>query len=69
MSATKCLVPFIDNGGQRSFIERRKKSNMLHMWDRRSITDRRKNIDRREVLNQKRPGGLERRVVFLKRYL
>jgi hypothetical protein len=66
MSATNCLVPFIDNGGQRSFIERRKKSNILHMWDRRSIADRRKNVDRREVLNHMRPGGPERRVVFLK---
>jgi hypothetical protein len=66
MSGTECLVPFIDNGGQRSFIERRKKSNILYLKDRRSHKDRRKLIDRRGVLNQKRRCGPERRVIFLK---
>lgn len=64
MGGTKCLVPFIDNGGQRSFVERRNKSNILHLWDRRSNTERRRIIDRREVLNQKRHRGSEHRVVF-----
>jgi hypothetical protein len=64
MSGTKCLVPFIDNGGQRAFVERRKKSNIVFLWDRRSYTERRQIIDRRETLNQKRPCGSERRVVF-----
>jgi hypothetical protein len=66
MSGTRCLVPFIDNGGQRAFVERRKKSNILFLWDRRSNTERRKIIDRRETLNQKRHCGPERRVVFRK---
>lgn len=66
MSGTKCLVPLIDNGGQREFVERRKKSNILFLWDRRSNTDRRRIIDRRQALNQKRRCGPERRVVFRK---
>jgi hypothetical protein len=66
MGATNCLVPFVDNGGQRCFVERRNKLNILSLWDRRSNTDRRKIIDRREALNQKRHTGSERRVVFQK---
>jgi hypothetical protein len=66
MGATTCLVPFIDNGGQRCFVERRNKLNILSLWDRRSNTNRRKIIDRREALNQKRHTGPERRVVFQK---
>lgn len=66
MSGTKCLVPFIDNGGQRAFVERRKKSNIFYLNDRRSYKDRRKVVDRREVLNRERRCGPERRVVFLK---
>jgi hypothetical protein len=64
MSGTDCLVPFIDNGGQRAFIERRKKSNIHYLWDRRSNKDRRQIIDRREILNQGRRSGTERRIVF-----
>jgi hypothetical protein len=64
MNGTTCLVPLIDNGGQRSFVERRKKSNIYYLWDRRSPADRRKIIDRRETLNQNRPSGPERRIVF-----
>ena len=66
MSGTNCLVPFIDNGGQRSFVERRKKSNIYYLWERRSNKDRRKIIDRREILNQRRHNGQERRVAFQK---
>ena len=66
MDGTTCLVPFIDNGGQRAFVERRKKSNIVCLWDRRSHTERRQIIDRREALNQERHYGSERRVVFRK---
>jgi hypothetical protein len=66
MSGTTFLVPFIDNGGQRSFVERRKKSNIYYLWERRSNKDRRKIIDRREILNQRRHNGQERRVAFQK---
>ena len=64
MSATECLVPFIDNGGQRSFVERRSKTNIQHLRDRRSHRDRRRIIDRRLIRNQKRQHGPERRGVF-----
>ncbi|CAB1064957.1 hypothetical protein D1BOALGB6SA_9754 [Olavius sp. associated proteobacterium Delta 1] len=64
MGGTNGLVPFIDNGGQRAFVERRKDSKILYLWDRRSHADRRKIIDRREALNQKRYNRPERRVVF-----
>jgi hypothetical protein len=64
MSGTDGLVPFIDNGGQRAFIERRKKSAILFLWERRSKKDRRQISDRRETLNQRRLHGPERRAVF-----
>ena len=64
MSGTECLVPFIDNGGQRAFIERRKETKIIFLWDRRSNRERRKIIDRREALNQERQSGPERRGVF-----
>jgi hypothetical protein len=66
MSGTDCLVPFIDNGGQRSLVERRKKTNIYYLWERRSNKDRRRIIDRREIFNQKRYSAAERRVVFQK---
>ena len=64
MSATECLVAFVDNGGQRSFVERRNKTNILYLRDRRSNRDRRRIIDRRVIHNQKRHDGPERRGVF-----
>ena len=64
MSATECLVPFVDNGGQRSFVERRNKTNIRYLRDRRSHRDRRRIIDRRLIHNQKRHNGPERRGVF-----
>jgi len=66
MSGTKNLVPFIDNGGKRSHVERRKNPNVYFLQDRRSINERRKQIDRRKVLNQRREDGPERRAVLLK---
>lgn len=66
MSGTTCLVPFIDNGGQRSFVERRKQSNIYYLRDRRSRKDRRTTVDRREAPNQERRHGPERRAVFQK---
>jgi hypothetical protein len=64
MSATECLEPFIDNGGQRSFVERREKTNIRYLRDRRSHKERRKIIDRRMTHNQKRQHGPERRGYF-----
>ena len=66
MSGTKNLVRFIDNGGNRSHVERRKNPNVYFLQDRRSINERRKQIDRRKILNQRREEGPERRAVFLK---
>jgi len=66
MGGTNFLEQFIDNGGQRSFIERRSISNVIYMWERRSNTDRRKIIDRRVSLNQLRLNGPERRAVLKK---
>lgn len=66
MNGTKNLVPFIDNGGKRAHVERRKNPNVYFLWDRRSTSERRKLIDRRKILNRRRENGPERRVVFLK---
>jgi hypothetical protein len=66
MSGSTCLVPFIDNGGQRSFVERRQQSNICYLRDRRSRKERRMIVDRREIPNQERRCGPERRAVFQK---
>jgi len=66
MGGTNFLEQFIDNGGQRSFIERRNKTNLVYLWERRSNTDRRKIMDRRVALNQIRFNGPERRAVLKK---
>jgi hypothetical protein len=66
MSGTECLVPFVDNGGQRSFVERRRKTNIRYLRDRRSNRDRRNIIDRRLIDNRKRHHGPERRDIFHK---
>ncbi len=64
MSGTDGLVPFIDNGGQRAFVERRKRTEIIYLWEIRSNKDRRQITDRRETLNQRRRNGPERRAVF-----
>ena len=65
MSATDELLPFIDNGGRRSYIRRRIRLNLFSIPDkRRSNEDRRSGNDRRKVLNQKRINGPERRHYF-----
>ncbi len=58
MDGTNNLVPFIDNGGKRSYVERRKNANVHFLWERRSINDRRK------IPNQRREDGPERRIVL-----
>lgn len=64
MTGTNGLVPFIDNGGQRAFVERRKNTGVIYLRERRSNQDRRQIADRRETLNQRRCKERERRVVF-----
>ena len=65
VSATDELIPFIDNGGRRSYIGRRRYSNLYPIPDRRKANkDRRTNGDRRKTLNTKRIKGWERRHYF-----
>jgi hypothetical protein len=65
VSATDELLPFIDNGGRRSYIRRRTRSSLYCIPDkRRSKKNRRINIERRRILNKKRIKGLERRHYF-----
>ena len=65
MSATDELLPFIDNGGRRSYIRRRTRSRLYSIPDkRRSNKDRRSGDDRRSILNMRRIKGTERRHYF-----
>ena len=65
LSATDELLPFIDNGGRRSYIGRRRNSKLYAVPDRRKAKrDRRINVDRRKVLNRHRIKGQERRLYF-----
>ena len=57
------LVALLDNGGRRSWVERRQNSNLNQLSEKRSIDDRRINIDRRKSQNQKRINGSERRAI------
>jgi hypothetical protein len=57
------LVALIDNGGRRFWVERRQNSNLNQLSEKRSIDDRRINIDRRKSQNQKRINGSERRAI------
>ena len=65
MSATDELLPFIDNGGRRSYIRRRIRSSLFCIPDkRRSNKDRRSGDDRRKLINKKFIKGSERRHYF-----
>jgi hypothetical protein len=61
------LVPLIDNGGRRSYIDRRRYFNVVALYGKRSKRDRRMTLDRRNNTNQYIPNHLERRTVFLLR--
>ncbi len=58
------LLPLIDNGGLRSYVERRRSPYLPFIPERRSKEDRRKKVDRRKIPNQRRKEGPERRSVF-----
>ena len=69
MSGTDELLPFVDNGGRRSYIGRRRYSkrysNLFRIRERRrSNRDRRIDDDRRKVLNRRQKNGPERRGYF-----
>lgn len=65
MSGLDNLIAFIDNGGTRSYSERRRSGAIEHRPERRMQYDRRSGADRRRKLNEKRKRGKERRTVFV----
>ena len=64
MSGLDELLPLIDNGGRRSYIERRRHLRLTPIPERRSDKDRRNNNDRRKTQNKRRIMGSERRAVL-----
>jgi hypothetical protein len=67
MSYLDHLLPFIDNGGRRLYIERRRDSKIAaRIPERRTNKKRRINYDRRKTQNTERLRGIERRA-FLSR--
>lgn len=66
VSATDELLHFLDNGGRRSHIGRRRHSNLFRIPERRRPDrDRRIDDDRRKILNKRRISGRERRCYFV----
>jgi len=45
------LLRFVDNGGRRSYVERRGNSKLARIPQRRTYKDRRINYDRRKTKN------------------
>jgi hypothetical protein len=67
MSCLDHLLPFIDNGGRRLYVERRRDSKIAaRIPERRTYKKRRINYDRRKTQNTERIRGIERRA-FLSR--
>ncbi len=64
MSGLDELLPHIDNGGTRTYIERRQHLRLTPIPERRANKDRRNTHDRRMTQNKKRTKGPERRLVF-----
>ena len=53
MNCLDHLLPFIDNGGRRTYIERRRNSKLARIPERRTYKKRRINYDRRKTENIK----------------
>ena len=67
MNCLDHLLPFIDNGGRRLYVERRSDSKIAaRIPERRTYKERRFNYDRRKTQNTERLRGIERRA-FLSR--
>jgi hypothetical protein len=67
MSCLDHLLPFIDNGGRRLYVERRRDSKIAaRIPERRTYKERRINYDRRKTQNTERLRGIECRA-FLSR--
>ena len=64
MNVLDDLVPLLDNGGQRTYINRRCNNRFRVIPERRMDADRRRYVDRRKVPNERRVNGPERREVF-----
>lgn len=62
MSCLDHLLPFIDNGGRRLYVERRRDSKIAgRIPERRTCKERRTNYDRRKTQNIGELRGIERR--------
>ena len=62
MSNLDHLLPFIDNGGRRLYVERRRDSKISgRIPERRTYKERRINYDRRKPQNTERIPVIERR--------
>lgn len=62
MNCLDHLLPFIDNGGRRLYVERRSNSKIAaRIPERRTYKERRINYDRRKIQNTKRIRIIERR--------
>jgi hypothetical protein len=62
MNCLDHLLPFIDNGGRRLYVERRRDSKIAgRIPERRTYKERRINYDRRKTQNTKRISVIERR--------
>ena len=64
MSSLDHLLPFIDNGGRRSYVERRRNSKLARIPQRRTFKERRIVNDRRKDQNSRQPMRAERRAAF-----
>jgi hypothetical protein len=58
MSCLDHLLPFIDNGGRRSYVERRRNSKLARIPERRTGKERRIIYDRRKTLPYENAYGL-----------
>ena len=64
MNSLDHLLAFIDNGGRRTYTERRRNSKLARIPDRRTYKERRINYDRRKDQDNRDLMTPERRFVF-----
>ena len=69
MSYLDHLLPFIDNGGRRLYIERRRDSKIAGRIPERRTKERRINYDRRKTQNTERLRVQERRTSASRYYM
>ena len=66
MNGLDHLLSFIDNGGRRSYLERRRNSKLARIPEKRRSKNRRIDDERRKTQNIRLLTGSERRVVWMK---